>query len=206
MDGEELMLKIEHKISKLRDASFSTLSSNKVRKAQREQLEASLGRTDLGFEEMFSKDGIDVYRKVQCELFQTEFTRIKGLTSKVHFFFFQKHLNMRTYLKVLPQLIKANGGDDTFDLIALTNQVCDIDESYEYKDFKRSRYLCFTKNDIFAMMKKVLAVNEVPEDCKEGFDDQTKVEVSCRIMKGLMDSRLTPYNMRSKGFRITLAF
>lgn len=206
MDGEELLLKIEHKISKLRDASFSTLNSNKIRKAQKETIKAKLKKEDLSFKELFSAEGIEVYRETQMKMFTEEFTRIRGLNSKVHFFFFQKHMNPRTYMKALPQMIEANGGDDTFDLIAITNQVCDIDESYEFKGFRKSSYLCYSKNDVFACLKKVLDVDEVPEHCDNGFDDATKVEVSCRIMKGLMDERLTPYNMRAKGFRITLAF
>jgi hypothetical protein len=163
------------------------MNSNYIRKVQKERIKAKLGKDDIGFEEMFSKDGIEVYKKVQVELFEQEFTRISCMKSKVHFFFFQKHLNLRTYSKLLPQLVQANGGDDTFDLIALTNSVCDIDESYEYKDWKRSKYLCFTRNEIFSCLKKVLQVKEVPEFCDEGFDDPTKIEVSVRIMKGLMD-------------------
>lgn len=136
-----------------------------------------------------------------------ELDRIRTLKSKVHFFYYIKHFNTFTFQKMLPDLIESNSGDDSFDLIALTNKPCDIDDCYQYVEYDgKKKFLGFTKRHIFSCLKQIVDTHKQPEHAEEKFDRPLKVRIFATILKGLMDNKLTPFDLRKLGFRMVISF
>ena len=207
-DVEELTLRLEAKISKIKDASFSTIHSNYIRMLSGNRMKAFLNTNTLTDAQRFSRQAIGYYLEAQERVLTDEIARIRRLNSKVHFMVYMKHFNLNTFKKLLPTLVKANGGTEDFDLMALTAKQCDIDESHCFKGYKGkwSRYVPFSEDQIFAAMKYTMSLNEVREYCDDMLSKPKRVEINARILRGFIGQRLTPEFMRGQGFRIVVSF
>ena len=120
--------------------------------------------TEISDEDLYSFDGKAVQIEAQQQALSEEFDRIRSLDSKVHFFYYIKHFNIKSFQKVYPELVQSNRGDDSFDLIALTNKPCDIDECYQYTEFDgKKKFVGFSKREIFSCLKQILDTHKQPD-------------------------------------------
>jgi len=108
---------------------------------------------------------------------------------------------------MLPDLVESNNGDDTFDLIALTNKQCDIDECYQYTEYDgKKKFVSFSKKEVFSCLKQILDTHKQPDQCETKLDRPIKVRIFCNILKGLMDNKLSAYDLKKIGFKMVISF
>ena len=120
-------------------------------------LKKKLGVDELKDGDLLTPEGKALQSVAQVQALEEEFDRIKTLKSKVHFFYYIKHFNTFSFQKAYPDIVKANKGDDSFELIALTNKPCDIDDYYQYLEYDgKKKFLSFTKKEIFSCLKQIL--------------------------------------------------
>lgn len=207
MGGEELFLEIQKHLQPLKDVSLSFINSVKIRNIQTQMLKKKWNVAEIQEDDLFSVDGRDLYCKAQKITLKEELDRIKTLKTKVHFFYYIKHFNTFTFQKMLPDLVESNSGDDTFDLIALTNKQCDIDDCYQYTEYDgKKKFVGFSKKEVFSCLKQILDTHNQPEQSEKKLDRPIKVRIFCNILKGLMDNKLSAYDLQKIGFKMVISF